>query len=179
MNEQTADEKPRKKTGMGRFFLWFLLIQGVLFTIEMQRRVQDAVVEPFTAGIAWLSSALMKAFDSGVYSYGVIIGTTNNSFAVKIAAGCNGVEATIILLAAILAFPAPWKHKLIGIGIGFLAIHIANIARIITLFYLGQWNEQAFEWAHLYIWQALILLDVIIVWLIWVRKIPAPQAASA
>jgi hypothetical protein len=29
----------------------------------------------------------------------------------------------------------------------------------------------AFEWAHLYIWQALIMLDVLIVWLIWVRRI--------
>ena len=45
------------------------------------------------------------------------------------------------------------------------------MARIISLFYLGQWNMTAFEWAHLYIWQALIMLDVLIVWLIWVRQI--------
>ena len=36
-------------------------------------------------------------------------------------------------------------------------------------FYLGQWNETAFEWAHLYIWQALIMLDVFVVFLFWVR----------
>jgi exosortase/archaeosortase family protein len=46
-----------------------------------------------------------------------------------------------------------------------------NVVRIISLFYLGQWNMTAFEWAHLYIWQALIMLDVLIVWLIWVRRI--------
>lgn len=176
--DTNSTSKP-KKSGMGRFFLGFLLIQGILFTVEMQRSVQDAVIQPFTASLAWISSALMKSFDQGVYSYGVIIGSTDGSFAVEIAAGCNGVEASIILLAAILAFPAPWGHKFIGIAVGFLAIHAANLVRIISLFYLGQWSPQAFEWAHLYIWQALILLDVIIVWLIWVRKIPHKQVEPA
>jgi len=169
----------QKKTRMRRFFLWFLLIQGVLFTIEMQRVVQENVIEPFTASLAWISSTLMKVFDDSVQAQGVIIRSLDHPFAVKIAAGCNGVEATIILFAAILAFPATWKHKALGFLLGFLAIHVANLARIITLFYIGQWNEEVFEWAHLYIWQALILLDVIIVWLLWVRKIPAPTAVAA
>jgi exosortase/archaeosortase family protein len=47
-----------------------------------------------------------------------------------------------------------------------------NIVRIISLFYLGQWNYDVFEWAHLYVWQALIMLDVLIVWLLWVRTLP-------
>ena len=29
-----------------------------------------------------------------------------------------------------------------------------------------------FEWAHLYVWQALIMLDVLVVWLVWVRTLP-------
>ena len=169
----------QKKTRMRRFFLWFLLIQGVLFTVEMQRVVQHHVIEPFTASLAWLSSTLMRLFDDSVQAQGVIIRSLDHPFAVKIAAGCNGVEATIILFAAILAFPATWKHKALGFLLGFLAIHVANLARIITLFYIGQWNEEVFEWAHLYIWQALILLDVIIVWLLWVRKIPAPTTVAA
>jgi hypothetical protein len=40
-----------------------------------------------------------------------------------------------------------------------------------------------FEWAHLYVWQALIMLDVLIVWVIWVRFAPAstepPPVAAA
>jgi len=48
-----------------------------------------------------------------------------------------------------------------------------NVIRVISLFYLGQWNRDVFEWAHLYVWQALIMLDVLIVWLVWVRTLPA------
>jgi hypothetical protein len=34
-----------------------------------------------------------------------------------------------------------------------------------------------FEFAHLYVWQALIMLDVLVVWLIWIRAMPVPVAA--
>jgi exosortase H (IPTLxxWG-CTERM-specific) len=71
-----------------------------------------------------------------------------------------------------LAFPAPGKHRVIGILAGLCAVQALNIVRVISLFYLGQWNIKAFEWAHLYLWQALIMLDVLIVWLIWIRTLP-------
>jgi hypothetical protein len=37
---------------------------------------------------------------------------------------------------------------------------------------------EAFEWAHQYVWQALIMLDVLIVWLIWVRRVPRTDDAG-
>ena len=51
--------------------------------------------------------------------------------------------------------------------------------RVISLFYLGQWDFRIFEWAHLYVWQALIMLDVMIVWLLWVRTLPRAEPALA
>ena len=97
----------------------------------------------------------------------------------SIEAGCNGVEATIVLVAAILAFPAPWKRKLLGLSIGIAAVQGLNIIRVISLFYLGQWSLDAFDFAHQYLWQALIMLDVLIVWLLWVRTLPRPMSARA
>jgi hypothetical protein len=47
------------------------------------------------------------------------------------------------------------------------------------LFYLGQWNLDAFDFAHQYVWQALIMLDVLIVWLLWVRMLPRAMPAPA
>jgi exosortase H (IPTLxxWG-CTERM-specific) len=90
----------------------------------------------------------------------------------------NGVEAAIILIAAMLAFPAPWKHRLVGILAGLAAVQALNVVRVISLFYIGQWNLRAFEWAHLYAWQALIMLDVLIVWLVWIRALPLRPDAS-
>ena len=75
----------------------------------------------------------------------------------------------LALAAAMLAFPAPWKYKLAGIGLGTAAVQAVNVVRVISLFYLGQWDMKVFEFAHLYLWQALIMLDVLVVWLLWVR----------
>lgn len=127
---------------------------------------------PFTGLLADVSAFLIKLFDDDVVSHGVIIQSVANNFAVAIAPGCDGIEAVIILISAIVAFPSPWKHKLVGIAIGFFAIQSLNLVRIISLFYMGQWSAVWFEWFHLYLWQALIVLDALAVWLIWLRYLP-------
>ena len=160
---------------MLRFSILFVVLLFGLFTIEVLQPVQDAVILPFTAGIAKVCVFLIELFDSGVISSGKVIRDIQTGFAVSIEPGCNGVEAMIILFAAIFAFPASFKHKLIGFGIGFVAIQALNLVRIISLFYLGQWNMTWFEWFHLYLWQALIILDALVVWLIWLRKLPPRQ----
>jgi hypothetical protein len=66
----------------------------------------------------------------------------------------------------------------VGIGIGFVAIQSLNLVRIISLFYLGQYSRVWFDWFHLYLWQALIVLDALAVWLIWLRYLPRPARRS-
>jgi exosortase H (IPTLxxWG-CTERM-specific) len=157
---------------MFRFFILFVVILVGLFALEMLGPVQTHVITPFTAGIAKVSAFLVQSFDSDVLAQGKVLRSMSNGFAVEIQPGCNGVEALIILFAAMFAFPAPIKHKLIGFAIGFVAIQLLNLVRIISLFYLGQWDMTWFEWFHLYLWQALIILDALVVWLIWLRMLP-------
>lgn len=161
---------------MLRFFLLFLLILAGLFAFELTPPGQ-ALVRPWAALLAGFSAALIAPFDAGVVSCGNIIRDTANGFGVAIEAGCNAVEACIVLAAAMLAFPAPRRHKLLGLLLGMVAVQAANILRIVSLFYLGQWRVDAFEFAHLYLWQGLIMLDVLAVWLIWVRAMPAQRPA--
>ena len=141
--------------------------------------MQAAVVLPWTEALVRISRWLVTLFDPQVVAFGKILASTTNGFAISIEAGCNGVEAAIILIAAILAFPAPWRHRAIGILAGLAAVQALNVVRVVSLFYIGQWNVRAFEWAHLYVWQALIMLDVLIVWLIWIRTVPRSREAPA
>ena len=92
--------------------------------------------------------------------------------------GCNGIEAVIILIAALAAFPSTWKQKLVGFCAGFIAIQLLNLVRIISLFYMGQWSMVWFEWFHLYLWQALIIIDALVVWLLWLRWISRRRPAA-
>jgi exosortase H (IPTLxxWG-CTERM-specific) len=161
-----------------RFFLVFVALLAGLFGAELTPWGQEHFVVPWTNALARISAWLVTLFDPGVVATGKVLRSTTNNFAVSIEAGCNGVEATIVLVAAVLAFPAPWKHKLVGLAFGVVAVQGLNVVRVISLFYLGQWSFRAFEWAHLYVWQALIMLDVLIVWLVWVRTLPRARPGT-
>jgi exosortase H (IPTLxxWG-CTERM-specific) len=145
----------------------------------MLESVQAAVIQPFTGGLATLSAALITPFDSDVLAYGRVLSHNTNNFAVSIEAGCNGVEAAIVLVAGVLAYPARWHYRLGAILLGFLTIQLMNIARIISLFYLGQWNIDVFTWSHLYLWPVFIMLDVLVVFVLYLRFLERQPRAPA
>jgi exosortase H (IPTLxxWG-CTERM-specific) len=164
---------------MKRFFIVFLLLQAALFSVELLRPVRQFLVVPWTELLALLGAKLIQAFDAQAVSQGVTIRNATSGLGVSIQAGCNGVEACIVLVAATLAFPAPWRFKAIGALIGVVAVQLVNMLRIVSLFYLVQWHQAWFEFAHLYLWQALIMLDVLVVWLLWVRYVARHTPAEA
>jgi exosortase H (IPTLxxWG-CTERM-specific) len=162
---------------MRRFAILFVVILLTLFALELTPPGQ-AVVGPWTSLVADTSSAVIRALDGAAQSQGNMVYSTRTGFAMIIMAGCNGVEAMLVLLAGILAYPAPWKMKLIGLAIGVVAIQALNLVRIVSLFYIGQWDMKWFEWAHLYAWQALIMLDALLVWMLWIRALPPTPGAA-
>ncbi|EER58890.1 conserved hypothetical protein, partial [Acidovorax delafieldii 2AN] len=166
---------------MLRFFLIFLALQLTLFGINMLNWVQQHLVLPWTALLARVCAGLVTWFDASAAAAGKVLWNTQTGFGVSIEPGCNGIEACIVLFAAIVAFPERWRHKLLGLVAGFAAVQGLNVVRVISLFYLGQWSTTVFNFAHEYLWQGLIMLDVLVVWLLWVRagersRVPPPDA---
>ena len=141
---------------MLKFLFIFIACLMVLFTIELLNPVQAAVIQPFTAVLAWVAASVVLPFDDTVISSGRVLRDSVSGFAVSLEAGCNGVEASMVLL-------------------GFLAIQLLNILRIVSLFYLGQWNYDVFEWTHLYLWPVLIMLDVLLVFALYLRWLSRPD----
>ena len=158
---------------MTRFLFIFWTVLFGLFAVEMLKPVQELLIQPFTGFLATISKGIILPFDDSVISQGRVLRDTGSGFAVSIEAGCNGIEAAIVLIAGVTAFPASWNQKLLAILAGFLFIQILNIVRIISLFYLGQWNYVVFEWFHLYLWPVFIMLDVLVafaIYLQWLRR---------
>lgn len=164
---------------MTRFITVFLLVLLALFTVELLRPIQEHLIVPFTGLLASVSAALIAPFDPSVSAAGKILQFTDSGFAVSIEAGCNGVEATIVLIAAVIAFPANWRQRIAAIALGFVAIQALNILRIISLFYLGDWNTELFTWVHLYLWPVLIMLDVLVFFLLYLRYLSARTAPAS
>jgi exosortase H (IPTLxxWG-CTERM-specific) len=156
-----------------RFLVVFIVLLATLFAFEMLQPVQQHLVLPWTSLLADASGWLMRLFDDQVTTSGKIISSTVQPFAVSIEPGCNGIEAMIVLLAGIMAVRAPLGYKVAGLLAGFVAIQGLNLVRIISLYYLGLWDREIFEWAHLYVWQALIILDSLVVFLVWAHFLPS------
>ncbi len=173
-----GDATTGAKAGGGRFLAVFLGLLAVLFVAELTAPVQRHLVVPWTQAVASASGWFAAAIDPGTIVNGATLLDPASGFGVTIVAGCNGVEATLMLVAAMLAWPGSFRHKALGIVAGVAAIQGLNLVRVVSLYFLGRWNLAVFEFAHLYAWQLLIMLDALVVWLVWLRTAPAPREAA-
>jgi exosortase H (IPTLxxWG-CTERM-specific) len=147
------------------------------FTLISLNWVNDHAVEPFTAGIARASGAVLGLLGQHVTMKGTVIRSPR--FAVNIRNGCNGVEAMLIFLAAVLAFPASWKSRLAGLALGILAIQGVNLIRIVALFLTGVYFPRLFDTSHTVIWQTIVILFGVLLWIYWANRFAAPPAEPA
>ena len=154
---------------MKKYALIYFVILAALFGLETTPWAQSFTVGNWTQFLADFSGGLMQKFDDRVVVQGSDIRNNLTGYAVSIKSGCNGVEAAMILGAAILAYPAPWLKKVLGMVTGVLAIQILNVVRIISLYYLGAWSQKALDIAHLYVWPGLIILDALVIFLLWIH----------
>lgn len=160
---------------MGRylsFFLGLLLVFSLLYNLDP---VQDRLMQPWNYALASASFATMQTLDDTAELSGNVLSNPRNGFSVAVESDCNGLEATLLLLCAVLAFPSSWKAKVAGLVVGIAAVQSLNLIRIISLFYLGQWNESLFNWTHKYLWPVLIILAALAVFLAWLHYLAAPS----
>lgn len=160
---------------IARFVASFAVIAMLGFAIEVLPWVDQQIITPLIHAIAWVSGGLITTFGGAAKVIGNVLMHPSSGFAVAIANGCSGLETVILFVAAVCAFPAPWRYKLAGMGLGTLAIMALNLLRVISLYYLGQYSAALFQWAHLYAWDILIILDGAIMFLLWLRNMPAPM----
>ena len=157
------------------FLIVFLLLLGGSFTLISVNWVNEHAIEPFTAGIARVSGVVLDLMGQNITQQGTILRSPR--FAVNIRNGCNGVEAMLIFLAAVLAFPAPWRSRFLGLAFGILAIQAVNLVRVVALFLTGAYFPKFFDASHTVVWQTLVILSGVLLWIFWANRFAAPPAA--
>jgi len=158
------------------FLAKFLALLVALYALVAWNPVNDAVIVPFTAAIARVSGFLLNALGEKVSVAGTEIRSGN--FGVQIENGCNGVEAALLFGSAVLAFPAPWRRRLIGLVGGFVAIQLLNFVRVVSLFWIGAHHPALFSSSHTVLWQSVIVLASVLLFLFWASRGEKPRAAG-
>ena len=145
--------------------LLYLVIAGSLVSTFMDR-LQPALrqLEIFTATSV---AAFMSLFTSAMTTHGDLV--TYDGFSVSIIIECVGILEMLIYSACVLAFPAPWRARAIGVPAGCLAIYGFNVLRIATLLVVGRHWHAAFDFFHLYFWQATLIAMIVGVLYGWIR----------
>lgn len=148
-----------------RFVIGFCVLVLVGYVFVALNPVNDAVIDPFTHFVAVVSSSLLRAAGEQVQVTGTIMRSAG--FALEVKNGCNAVDASIIFLASVLAFPATWRSRAIGAICGLLLLHVLNIVRLASLFALGVHFRGLFDLFHVGVMQAVFIAVSVGIFFIW------------
>jgi len=157
----------------GRFLILFLVILAAFFLVVALQSVNDAVVVPYTTFVARLSGWILQLFGEDLSISGCVLRSPR--FAVTIYNGCNGLITSLIFIAGVLAFPARPGAKILGVVGGLLAIQSINLVRIVSLFYIGVFFPKYFNSSHVFIWQSIVILFGVGLWIVWAQKFGQPS----
>ena len=159
------------------FLAVFLALLAASFTLISWQPVNDGVIVPFTAGVARVSGWTLALLGQDVAMSGTVIRSPR--FAVNIENGCNGVETMLIFLSAVLAFPAPWASRLVGVAAGIAAIQLVNLVRVVALFLTGAYLPDLFDASHTVVWQTVVIACGVLLWILWADRFAHPRERDA
>ncbi len=145
-------------------YLFLMVVIALAMSLEVVKKVVD-INGLYTIFIIKATAFVLRPFKLVQGVDGSIIHLKGISLDVKF--GCNGLEAFLIYTVAILAFPSPWKKRLIGILGGFLVIQFFNVLRIAALGYCGVHFSKYFYIFHIYVAQGIMIAIAFATFLFW------------
>jgi exosortase family protein XrtM len=171
----TSPARFRPRAAELRFALVFLLLFFVLqYGFSASRGgmaehfvIDVATVQPSTAAINLIAP------QANAQARGHRIVSPHGSLSVL--NGCEGTETVFLLLAAIAAFKAPWRHKFKGAVLGTLILYALNQGRIVALFFAAQNDRKWFDLLHGTIAPTLIIVLGCLFFLWWASQSAAGE----
>ena len=148
--------------------IFVICLSGFSFILQ-QESVQLQFTYPHLNHVAWICGKILNALGTQCDVYESSI--TSAQFSIRVVKGCESIYPTAMLWSALLAYPAMWRWKVIGIVCGAAILFILNIIRVITMFYIGIYFPSLFDMVHIYAWQALFILLTLAVFLFWAAKV--------
>lgn len=153
------------------FVLRFVLAFAVLEAFVLLVLYHSPWFAPYAAANAQLSAWLLGPFLEGVRATeGYLIAPT---FSLSVRPGCDSYQASAVLLAGIVAFPAPAARKWIGGLVGVTCLQLLNLFRLAVLLWTGVHHRVHFDLMHLEILPVVfvaVALGLLFGWALWARK---------
>ena len=147
--------------------LFLLVLAGLETAYQLTAELAPmAILTEATAQVVTWLLALMGAL---VRLDGTVI--YSPQFNMSIVSECTAITPIILLTAATLAVRAPLGSKLKVIILGASLLHLVNLVRIISLYYVGVMRPDMVEFVHLVLWQAALVVLAVGIWVFWAQGV--------
>ncbi|MFQ5413310.1 MAG: exosortase H [Phycisphaerae bacterium] len=155
----------RAKNPVVRFLVGSVIVMSVLQVALATGFVKHRAIPAYQRLCASMSAGVIGLFGEDITANGPALASPR--FSVNIKKGCDAIQPTALLVAAVLASPVPLRRRLWGASVGTLFLAAMNLVRVISLFYIGIYWPNAFDMMHFEVWQAVFIFLAIAAWGLW------------
>lgn len=74
--------------------------------------------------------------------------TSRDGSGLRVTRGCEGIEMFLLLIAAILAFPASVRRRVQGLSVGSVLAYVLSLIRLMLLHYILRYSPNAWQALH-------------------------------
>lgn len=93
-----------------------------------------------------------------------------NTMVMNVNHECTGIFVLVLFASFVLAYPASWSARAVGLGIGIPLLFAVNVFRLATLARIVEVYPQAFFYFHEYVWQGIFMVFVLVGALAWAER---------
>lgn len=146
-----------------RFFAYLLLWSVVFWAFSLHEHLG-----PVQQAIAAASAAAARGAGGQSVAQGqdIIVG----SLTMTVNHECTGIFVIMLFTSFVLAYPASWRARLAGLGIGIPLFFAVNVFRLATLARIVEVYPGAFFYLHEYVWQGILTVVVLVGAIAWAEK---------
>lgn len=149
-----------------KFLGIFALLMAIYYAATTTSAVNDKFFPWYLSRTASVSGAIVNGLGfEGMEIRDKTLFSRRGTITVE--RGCDAIAPTALFISAVIASPAAWPLRLIGMVGGVFILMVVNVIRIITLFWTRVFWASAFDVMHLDIWQFLFILLAILLWAVW------------
>ncbi len=151
----------------------FVVVFAVVFVAGTKaHEATRARVAPFLVGTLTVrpSAALINLVTPSEETRAVG-NTLRGRATIRVGQGCEGIDCLLLLIAAVLAFPAAWRAKLVALAVGVPLIYTCNLVRIAALYHVQRHAPLYFDFMHTCVGQTVIILVGCGFFLLWMRSL--------
>ena len=124
-------------------------------------------VDALARGLAYMAGFALGMLGVPASLDGAVINA--DGFVAVVASECTAIELILVFGAAVIVWPVSLRARIWALLMGVPALWVLNFARVVSLLFTGISFPEHFDMVHLAVWQTVMAVAALAMWLLWLR----------